>query len=60
VTRASPRSVDAPAGGRMRLASGGFYAELYRVQMEGTAAHNGRPVLNLSSEIRTKFGSSKI
>jgi len=42
------------------VASDGFYAELYRVQMEGTAAHNGRPVLNSSSEIRTKFGSSKI
>jgi ABC-type multidrug transport system fused ATPase/permease subunit len=41
------------------VASDGFYAELYRVQMEGTAAHNGRPVLNSSSEIRTKFGSSK-
>jgi len=35
------------------VASGGFYAELYRAQMEGTAAHNGRPVLNSSSEIRT-------
>jgi hypothetical protein len=37
------------------VANGGLYAELYRVQMEGTVTQDGRPIRNSNSEIRSKF-----